>query len=402
MAYKFVDSWKNYASSDLLRMWTQAYAGLDASYAVVPGAGRRGGNCFVKTHGARWQGLGRVVVPGTTTALTGTAFKGTGSGVGWGDLWTPANGGNSLNHISGNFGSLDKEINQIIAIRNNYYTQLAVSANANGTLSVYCGHADSLGGGGLQGQDRISATYGPTSEALLFDQWYYIELQTTIHPSAGSFNLVVNGETWLNGAGVQTRAAGASAVTAWQELLIGTPMTGGSAVQFAYEDLYLGDTDLSDAFNQLAALPGDLAINYSNVFQDGAMREWSILSGPDHFAMVDDNPPDLDTTYNFTDIAGEIDTFLKTAVPVVGKSVIALVPIYLVRRVEGGNTESAAVIRDGGSNFSGSKNGSGTSVGNTTSYTYDWWAVTQRPSAAGTPLTQALVDAMETGYTKVS
>lgn len=405
MALKFADSWKNYATADLLRMWTQVHGTPDSTEMVVAsGVGRRGGNAFrvePPPSGAR-RGLGRVVVPATTTALLGFAFKGGGSAGGWGTLTTVASGGNSLNMVNANAGALDVTINTLASIRNSYYTQVALSINSNGTISMYRGNADSLGGGGLQGQDRIAATLGTTTQALLYDQWYYIELQVVVHPTAGSAQLRVNGETWLNVAGVRTQADGASSATAWQEAMIAGHLGAASTTYWYYEDLYLADTDLSDAFNQWAALVGDVAINYSNVFQDGAMIDWSVLSGSDHFAMVDDNPPDLDVTYNHTDVAGEIDTFLKTAVPVVGKSVIALVPIYLVRRVEGGNTESAAVIRDGGGNFSGSKLGSGTAVGNTTSYSYDWWAVTQRPSASGTALTQTLVDAMEVGYRKVT
>lgn len=403
MAYKFVDGWENYATSDLLRMWTQAYGGIVAGkYFVTPGAGRRSGNAFVKRGDGNFQGLARTVVPGTTTALVGTAFKGSGgTGGGWGVLITPAAGGNSINLVAANAGGLDVRVNEILAVRYDYYTHLAVSVNTNGTLSVYRGNADSKVGA-LAGQDRIAATFGPTPQALQYEQFYYIELQAVIHPTSGSFDLRVNGETWLSAAGVRTQADGASSVTAWQELVIGVNLSSISDNDFIYDDLYLGDTSLADAYNQLAALTGDIAVNYANVFDDGTTIQWTRLSGAENFEMVDDNPPDLDTTYNHTNTIGNIDTFLKNVVPVVGQAVLAVIPIYLVRRVEGGNTATAAVLRDAGANYSGSKAGTGTTYPNTTSYTYDWWAVTQRPSNSAVTLTQALVDAMEAGYLKGS
>src|SRR5262245_65014766 len=108
--------------------------------------------------------------------------------------------------------------------------------------------------------------------------------------------------------------------------------------------------------------------------------------------MVDDNPPDLDTTYNGTTTVNAIDTFQKTPVPVVGAGVVALSPIYLRRRTEGGDTATAAVIRDNGVNYTGSKSGTAGSEGDTSTYSYNWWTVTRRPSNSATALTQTLVD----------
>lgn len=396
MAYKFVDSWKQYATSDLLRMWTQFY-GSGAPFTVEVGLGSRGGRVFQAGFSlGGFQGMGRTLVPGDAHFLAGTRFKGTGTAGGWTGLFTPANGGNSLNLVSANTGALDNRVNVMLSCRNAYYTHVAASINTNGTMSLYRGNADSGGGGGLVGQDRISATLGTSVDALQFDQYHYIELDVDVHPTAGTARLIVNGDEWITFSG-RTQADGASSVTEWQEIAIGSQLSNLSA-SWLYEDLYCGDTDLSDPFNQLAALTGDAIIEYSNVFEDGTTLDWTPLTGTDHFDMVDEIPPDLDVTYNIGGTAGFIDTFNKTAVPIVGKAVLALVPIYLMRRVSGGNTTSAAVIRDAGTNFSGSRDGSGTAVGNTGTYTYDWWAVTQRPSNSATPLTQALADAMEVGY----
>lgn len=405
MAFKFLDTCGDqYAISDILRLWTQAYGGLDpAKYFIASAGGRRGTNAIrIRNVIGGYQALARLVNPNTTTALLGFAHKGSGSVSGWGSLFTPSGGGNSLNLVQVNAGALDVRVNVLAAIRQAYYTHIALSINTNGTISVYRGHANSIGGAGLQGQDRIAATIGTTPFALQYNQFNYIELKTVIHETAGSVLLKVNGDIWLNAAGIRTQADGASSVTEWQELAVGGHQSNGAADDWYFDDLYLGDSDLSDAFDQMSDLVGDVAINYANVFIDGAMTEWTPSSGPNHFAMVDEIPPNLDTDYNGTTTVAAIDTFQKTAVPVAGAGVIALSPIYLRRRTEGADTTTSAVIRDAAANFTGSKEGSAAAEGDPSDYAYNWWTVTRRPSNSAVTLTQALVDAMEVGYKKVS
>lgn len=406
MACLFADSFDHYAITDITRKWTQIYSGVTSAHAIATGAGRRSTNAFKVTRSTgndnlNCGGLARVLTPGTTTGYLGFAFQGVApSGGGWGSLATVGLGGNSLLMSQALSGINDVRVNVLAAIRNSYYTHVALVINNNGTISAYRGHADSLNA--FDGQDRIAATYGTTSLALLTGQYYFIELHTLIHPSAGTLLLKVNGDTWLTLSGIDTQADGASSVAAWQEILVGGLRASSGQVDWYVDDLYAGDADASDAFNQMINIVGDVRVDYRNVFQDGTTLQWTPSTGLSHFAMVDDNPPDLDSTYDATTTVGAVDTFLKQGVPIVGAAVIALQPIYLVRRTDGGNTSTAAVIRDGGTNFTGSQEGSGQAIGNTSTYTYDWWTVTQRPSASGTPLTQALVDAMEIGFKKVT
>lgn len=410
MACRMLESWDHYAISDLTRKWTQIYGGVNTTaHAIVAGAGRRGTSAFRVRKSTTLASsivplLERVLTSTTTTFYTGFAFRAAdvGSGSGWSSLRTVGGGGNSLNTVTANSGALDVPVNTLAACRYSYYTHVGLSINNNGTISICRGNADSLGGAGLQGQDRLTLL-GTTSPALQIGQTNYVEFKVVVHPSNGSILLKVNGDTWFSTSGIRTQADGASSTTAWQGMgLAGMNATLSDVLDWFFDDLYCGDSDATDPYNQMIDLVGDLRVDYANVFQDGASRDWPPLSGTDHFAMVDDNPPDLDTTYNATTTLNAADTFLKNGVPVIGASVIALQPIYLRRRTDGGNTSTAAVIRDAGTNYTGSKAGTATAEGDPSTYVYNWWTVTQRPSAAGTALTQALVDAMEIGYKKVS
>jgi hypothetical protein len=68
------------------------------------------------------------------------------------------------------------------------------------------------------------------------------------------------------------------------------------------DDLYWGDTDTSDPLNPWAAYLGDLHAEGQLCLTDaigggGTFREWTPSTGTDHGALLDENPPDGDTSY---------------------------------------------------------------------------------------------------------
>ena len=219
MALLFADPVSQYTTPFLLALWTQATtylgSGNPTDPTVVPSIGPRGGSVIeltmVGSIGSNpSMGLEKVLAPVGDTAIVGCSFKagvGATGGTGFVNLSTPANGGNSINMVAANSGANDRVINQLLSIKNSYYTQVAITINANGTISALTGNANSFSAP-FTGQDRIGVVLGTTSNALQFDAWYSIELKVLTHASAGTVELWVNDDLWLNLSGVKTIAQG--------------------------------------------------------------------------------------------------------------------------------------------------------------------------------------------------
>ena len=156
----------------------------------------------------------------------------------------------------------------------------------------------------------------------------------------------------------------------------------------------VADTDASDPTNTPVDFLGDIEINYRRPTAD-VVTDWTPLSGVDHYAMVDEIPPDDDTTYNSTITPGNVDTCTVESAPLVGCNVIAAQVIYERRRPDAGNTSTEPVFRVGGANYVKHP------VGDPTSYVYNYGVWTLNPSTLGT-LTDAAFNASSVGYKKVT
>lgn len=397
----FTDSFDHYATGDITEKWTQLYNGTaGATTSIGSGNGRR------TTNGARFAvdstfasacDAMAVTIGGTTdTCLLGFAFKasGTGSFAVQNSAWDSTT--KIYPWMTG--GSSDRMGANVIAyVRSDTFTQVALIVNSNGTLTV------------VRGDDPTTNTPGKvilstTADAILWGETYYIEIKTKIHASNGTFKLVVNGDTWLDLSGIQTYhddGEGLTPTVGWNEVVIGKASSGGSGLGVAgqmiwdYDDLYIGDTDSTDVNNTIVDLIGDVAIDWRAPTQDGAMTDWSLSAGTDHFDNVNDNPPDDDTTYNYSVDPNDIDTFVIEDVPISGVDIIAVNVIHSARRPSAGASSTANVVRIGGSNYADA------GTGNTTSYTFNEWIINKNPSDQ-TTITEANFNAYEVGYKKIS
>lgn len=53
---------------------------------------------------------------------------------------------------------------------------------------------------------------GRSTRHLILNKWYFIEMKVNIHDTTGSFEVRVNGEVWIQGSGVDTKASAATGV----------------------------------------------------------------------------------------------------------------------------------------------------------------------------------------------
>jgi len=141
----------------------------------------------------------------------------------------------------------------------------------NGEIGVWT-NADYVTTSGLRGKNNA---------------WMYVEFKFTIHDSAGSYELKVNGKEWLNRTNLDTYDAGTVGVDEFQFNY------KGGAVAVLIDDLYICDTlgGVNDDFL------GDCRIDSIDPDGAGATTDWTPSAGDNYAAVDDSDTPDDDTTY---------------------------------------------------------------------------------------------------------
>jgi len=150
------------------------------------------------------------------------------------------------------------------------FNSLDLETDASGRIFVKNG-STTLGTSGDSGGE----------ETVFWDgAWHYIELKVVIDAVAGSWELRVDGIESASGSGVDT----------------GTP---ASLIEFAadttgqfIDDIYIcdGDGTVNNDFIGPVFIEGLLPTS------DGNSSDWTPSSGTDNYALVDENPSDLDGT----------------------------------------------------------------------------------------------------------
>ena len=112
----------------------------------------------------------------------------------------------------------------------NNVNQLGFGLNPNGTLAVFQGS-------NFSGQGGNTIFNGTTVLAL--DKWCWIELHIITHPTAGVFEVRINGNEECNLTGINSSPTGSNGLT-------GMSLCGGAGTIHTFGSLYVGDG--SDGF----------------------------------------------------------------------------------------------------------------------------------------------------------
>jgi hypothetical protein len=353
MALRFIDSFDHYATADFAQKWTSVNAATFSSTIVVGAYGRN------STNGLRftWSDvnshlrLQRTVTTSGSTAIMGAAVK--------------------VSAISGTSSA-----NPLFSIWDGASIQTSLRIDAAGTLSVLRG---SFGG------TVLGTSVGVLSTAT----YYYIELKVVLHGSTGTYDVKVNGTSFLSGTGANTADAG---TTAWTAARIGSDgstahISGGATWDF--DDFYVCDG--SGSANNDVLGP----IRVKAVFPDGAGNSTQFTpSAGSNFQNVDEASQDGDTTYNSETTVGQKDLYTLGALGITGT--VKGVQTNLIVRSDGGGAETIAPVwRIGATDYDG------TTVGVTTSYA-DSLQVYETSPATGVAFTVAEIDGAELGIKLVS
>lgn len=199
------------------------------------------------------------------------------------------------------------------------------------------------------GISAITVPLGTTAvNKVVLQSWMYIELLATIHASAGTIKLRVNGEQLLDLAGLDTTGHptfGAPA-TAYSQVFIGA-RGGLPPVQF--DDWYIAD-QVADSAGRLSTWLGDRIVECQTVSGDGAHTGMTPTGGTTHYTEVDDPAIDGDTTRVSSDVLGTLDTY--TLPPLARVSAVDAVRWQMIARKEGIGTRAiAGVARIAGTDY---------------------------------------------------
>jgi hypothetical protein len=263
MASRFCDSFEHYTTAQqMARKWT-----LTSAATIVGG---RNGRCAQ---------LG----PGSSILKTLTPQ--TGWTVGWAYQFPGLGGfGQGVLYSCGAIGG-----GHALA------TLATLTLEQDGTLSLYGGNAS-------------GTLIGHTTFSLSTQIWFYIEVQTSFSgttPISVTATLKVNGNQLLTGtASTGINAAdiigGSFSGANWHDF--GT--TNGLAAQLI-DDLYI--VDGTGAINN--TFLGDMKIFALYAASDTATIQWTPSAAGTHFSLVNEAPPDDDTTYVKSNTLNQIDLY---------------------------------------------------------------------------------------------
>lgn len=188
---------------------------------------------------------------------------------------------------------------------------------------------------------RDGTILGTGTTTIPINTWMYVEWKVVIHPSAGSYDIRIDGSSVLSGSGVDTSVDGNAYA---RGLRIGGTTTG---TQY-HDDLYICDGTGTTNNNFL----GDVTVKAILPDSAGNYAQFTPSAGA-NYQNVDDAAPDGDSTYNGAADAGKKDSYNFGAVGLTGP-VLGVQTVLTARKDIGGSKIVKDLVRISGTDYSGS------------------------------------------------
>lgn len=169
--------------------------------------------------------------------------------------------------------------------------------------------------------------------------WNHIEVKARIHATDGYVKVRVNGRDFVSVSGVKTR---------------GDDTTGAMAAQVGWGTFTPGSPDFSadllciddpvtigwaDDGSEDTTFLGQYGVYYLKPNADTAVAQWSLTTGINGYALINETQPDDDVNYIFATASGKKSAFAVEALPLNITSVAAVATMARMRKTDSGAVE---------------------------------------------------------------
>lgn len=302
MAIRMIESFGWYVAGAQNNI-AKRYNSTNTSGDAVAGAGRYGGAAF-QTHSNNDCNFDILGLPTGPTIVVGFNF---------------------LSDNVGTDGEIFSLFHNPLATFDGW--QMMLKVNAAGLLEVWNGNASNLLATG--------------TVVLPVTGYVQIEWEVFFNPVIGSSRVWVENVLDINVSNVNTSPA-ATPTTASGRFK-GLPGGPFSNTQFC--DLWMKDT--------AGNLGGFRRVSLKTPISDGALLQWVPSAAVPHFGLVNEIPPDSDTTFVASQVVGDIDLYGFSALPFNPTIVEALQVSNFARQTDALVNQLAPVVRSAGANFTG-------------------------------------------------
>jgi len=169
-------------------------------------------------------------------------------------------------------------------------------------------------------------------------QWYYIEVDVTIHDSTGTYDVFVDGSSIMSDTGVDTKNGTTTDVN-------NIEFVSTTTTDMKIDDLYI----LDDAGTDNTGPLGDCRVETVFPDADGNENDFTrVGGGTNNYEAVDDGlTPDDDTTYNWSATATDRELYNFAALAGSVGTVFGVDAKMLVRKEDAGVREVRTIARNG-------------------------------------------------------
>ncbi len=262
--------------------------------------------------------------------------------------------------MMGNEGSLLLQANDSAA--NN---QLAVVITTAGAIQLMRG-------------GQYGTVLATSSNAIPLNTWNYIEVKMTIASSGGVFEVRVNESVWVTYSGNTQSSTNANA---------NYIQIKGRYSSCAYMDVYMCDGSGSRNNTYL----GDCRIDTVRPSAAGTYTQLTPQGSASNYANVNETTLDSDSSYNYSNTAGNIDSFVCSTLTSITGTIFGVQSNVAADKDDAGSRTVAVTTRVSSTDYTGSTQ----SV--STNYVYYKQIWEQNPNAAAN-WTATTINASEFGY----
>lgn len=206
----------------------------------------------------------------------------------------------------------------------------------------------------LELQNSASAVLATSTTVFTIGVYAYVEIKVTIDNSTGAVEAEFDESADILTTSIDTQNTANAYVN---EILV-----RGQTNNITYDDMYILDTLGAQTHNK--AFLGDSRIDPFFPDADGTTSDWGVSSGVNHWELVDENPPDGDATYIFSDTLNEIDLFEIEDTPAGAGTIHGIQIVGNARKIDAGARNIRLKAISGATTQNGASQGLATTYAN--------------------------------------